>query len=489
MVARSLGQCLWLPPGADPLTRSLVHHAFGTSSSTPLQIRQAVHYARALNHAFAESYSDCGYSATLLSLQVLQSLAPQHQQLVPCQEQLPRFPASFGPAVQKLLMSQLGLRQLLARDVVSAGQPQLWHVWWHIGIRRYHWVKQQQQQQGQQQHDDEEHVEHGQQQLQQSTAAAVSKSSKARSKQRARKQQQQQQAHAAAQQAGLQPLSAALLAALYADPAARYYAAGFAARQTAAFGTGLRARATLRVPHLAASHSLWRALSADRMQLLVSPQGSSVGAANMMESRALLQLLCDVQYQHEHAHGWPLFPPLLRPEGQLGVCEAHRMPTQQIAWQATLRESAGELLQLTRGGPLSELMDMHPHRWQMQHEQLLAGCDCCHKESGAPQHRSDGGSDEGDDKLFMEFMTCGHCCVPNYCGVKCLELDEPHHAELCPLLTAVRQRYSMSAQAIEGLQQRGSAPARAAPPRHEWRVLQLLQPEPGPLGMACQALG
>jgi hypothetical protein len=138
---------------------------------------------------------------------------------------------------------------LLQGDMQKNGQPLMWHVWWHVGVRRYHWVQQQQQQRQQQQHEDEAQAAESEQQQQQGAASAVSKSSKARSKQRSRKQAQQQQALAADQQAGLQPLSAGQLAALYADPAARYYAAGFAARQTAAYGVGLRARAALRTPH------------------------------------------------------------------------------------------------------------------------------------------------------------------------------------------------------------------------------------------------
>jgi hypothetical protein len=54
LVTHSLGQCLWVPPDADPFSRSLAAHIFGTPSTSQQQIRQAVHYGRALNTAFAE---------------------------------------------------------------------------------------------------------------------------------------------------------------------------------------------------------------------------------------------------------------------------------------------------------------------------------------------------------------------------------------------------------------------------------------------------
>jgi hypothetical protein len=322
-----------------------------------------------------QGYADRGRSATLLSLQVLLSLAPLHQQLVPSPEQLPLFPASFGPAVNKLLMAQLGMRQLLSRSVSSSGQPLMWHAWWHIGIRRYHWVKQQQQV-------DEDAC---------SKDSQPSNSSKARTKQRARKQQAQE----AAQQSGLQPLSAAQLTALYDDPAARYYAAGFAARQTAAYGTGLRANTALRSSHLAKSHSLWRAVSADRIQLLMGPQASKIGVERFDMLRPLLQLVCDEQYKHEHASEQPLFPPLLRPEGQLAVFADRRLPTELIVRETELRNRAGEAVHLMPGAVFTDVVEGHPAHWLSRHEALVPGCDVCCKPFS--KQRWAATADDGDD--------------------------------------------------------------------------------------------
>jgi hypothetical protein len=202
---------------------------------------------------------------------VLLSLSSLQHKLQPATEVTPLLPSSFAPLVNKLLQQQLGMAMLLETDITrTAGKPLMWHVWWHIGVRRYHWVQQQKlQQQGQQQQEDEECAADSEQLQQQNAAAAVSKSSKARSKQKARKQQQQQQALAAARQVGLQPLTAGQLSALYADPAARYYAAGFAARQTAAYGTGLRARAALRTSHMMAYKQVDEMLEFGRMRALV----------------------------------------------------------------------------------------------------------------------------------------------------------------------------------------------------------------------------
>jgi hypothetical protein len=81
---------------------------------------------------------------------VLLALSPLHHQQLPQPELAPLLPSSFGPAVSRLLMQQLGLGSSLREfEHEAAGQPLMWHVWWHVGIRRYHWVKQQQQQQGQ----------------------------------------------------------------------------------------------------------------------------------------------------------------------------------------------------------------------------------------------------------------------------------------------------------------------------------------------------
>jgi hypothetical protein len=352
-------------------------------------------------YAIPQNYGDSGHAATLLSLQVLLALSPLHQQLLPLKEQLPMFPASFGPAVNKLLMSQLGLRQLLQREVEPAGQPLMWHVWWHIGVRRYHWVQQQQQQQGQQ--EDEEGAGDSEQQQQQNAASAVSKSSKARSKQKARKQQQQQQALAAAQQAGLQPLTAGQLSALYADPAARYYAAGFAARQTAAYGVGIRARAALQTPHLTASHGLWLSVSADRFKLCGSTLGSSLGLEDPLELQVLLQVTCDAQFEHEHAPNRPLFPPLFRPELQLGVCAAGRLPSPDISREAGLVNREGELLRLMPGAALRKVLEVQPHRWQVLHEQLVPGCDCCHKafQKQKLQVEDDSSDDDGQNGVSV----------------------------------------------------------------------------------------
>jgi hypothetical protein len=324
---------------------------------------------------------------------VLLSLSPLHQQLQPPKNQLPLFPESFAPAVNKLPMSQLGMRQLLQREVEYKGQPLMWHVWWHIGVRRYHWL--QQQQQGQQQHEDEAQAADNEQQ---GAASAVSKSSKARSKQRARKQAQQQQALASDQQAGLQPLSAGQLVALYADPAARYYAAGFAARQTAAYGVGIRARAALQTLHLAPSHSLWSTVLADRISMCASPLGSSIGVDDPFELRTLLQISCDAQFVHEHAQDRPLFPPLFRPELQLGVVQGNSLPTRIIAVEAALRSNKeGEMLRLMLGAAANEVLELSPYRWQSRHEALMPGCDCCQGEFQAEKYEVVEGDSSDDD--------------------------------------------------------------------------------------------
>jgi hypothetical protein len=84
-------------------------------------------------------------AAALLSHQVLLALSPLHHQQLPQPQLAALLPSSFGPVVGKVLMQQLGLRGVLQEfEHKTAGQPLMWHVWWHIGVRRYHWVQQQQ---------------------------------------------------------------------------------------------------------------------------------------------------------------------------------------------------------------------------------------------------------------------------------------------------------------------------------------------------------
>jgi hypothetical protein len=59
------------------------------------------------------------------------------------------------------------------------------------------------------------------------------------------------------------------------------------------------------------------------------------------------------------------------------------------------------------------------------------------------------------------------------------------------LLLLALQRYRTRSHPAKSLSQHSSSSSTAAPApaRHSWRVLQLLQPEPGPLGSHCMALG
>jgi hypothetical protein len=86
-------------------------------------------------------------SVPLLAQQLLLALAPLHAQLLPRPETAFLCPSSFNAAVGKALMSELASRPVL--DMFQHGQAQLsmWHVWWHIGLRKYAASRQQQQQQ------------------------------------------------------------------------------------------------------------------------------------------------------------------------------------------------------------------------------------------------------------------------------------------------------------------------------------------------------
>jgi hypothetical protein len=70
MVVHSLTQCLWIPPAADPLARSLVHLPFGCGKPSQQQQRQTLQYARALNTAFAAMRFEYVVLTVLSSLRV-----------------------------------------------------------------------------------------------------------------------------------------------------------------------------------------------------------------------------------------------------------------------------------------------------------------------------------------------------------------------------------------------------------------------------------
>jgi hypothetical protein len=76
---------------------------------------------------------------------MLLALSPLHAQLLPRPETAFLCPSSFPAAVGKALAGQLLSRPVL--DMFQHGQAHLsmWHVWWHIGLRRYGTMQQQQQ--------------------------------------------------------------------------------------------------------------------------------------------------------------------------------------------------------------------------------------------------------------------------------------------------------------------------------------------------------
>jgi hypothetical protein len=82
-----------------------------------------------------------------VSKQVLLALSPLHHQLLPPAEVAHLLPSSFAPAVGKALMQQV-LRHtpvpVLAGFQHKHAQLHMWHVWWHVGLRRYQWQQQQQ---------------------------------------------------------------------------------------------------------------------------------------------------------------------------------------------------------------------------------------------------------------------------------------------------------------------------------------------------------
>jgi len=91
---------------------------------------------------------------TLVSKQVLLALSPLHQQLLPPPEVAHFLPSSFVPALGKAVMQQLLHAPVLSSFEHDHCRLQLWHVWWHVGLRQHRalletqeHIRQQQQQQ------------------------------------------------------------------------------------------------------------------------------------------------------------------------------------------------------------------------------------------------------------------------------------------------------------------------------------------------------
>jgi hypothetical protein len=81
----------------------------------------------------------------LLAQQLLLALSPLHAQLLPRPETAFLCPSSFNAAVGKALAGQLLSRPVLDMFAHDTAHLSMWHVWWHIGLRRYGASKQQHQ--------------------------------------------------------------------------------------------------------------------------------------------------------------------------------------------------------------------------------------------------------------------------------------------------------------------------------------------------------
>jgi hypothetical protein len=84
-------------------------------------------------------------ASTLLAQQLLLALSPLHAQLLPRPETAFMCPSSFPAAVGKALAGQLLARPVLDMFQHQAAHLTMWHVHWHIGLRRYAAAKRQQQ--------------------------------------------------------------------------------------------------------------------------------------------------------------------------------------------------------------------------------------------------------------------------------------------------------------------------------------------------------
>ncbi|WIA19934.1 hypothetical protein OEZ85_005822 [Tetradesmus obliquus] len=142
MVRSSLLNSLWSSAAADVIEQQLsrpCHISVGANGERGDRMQL---YARALNTSFEQGSHQTN---TLLAQQLLLALSPLHAQLLPRPETAFLCPSSFPAAVGKALAGQLLSRPVLDSFQHSAAHLTMWHVHWHIGLRRYGSAQQQQQ--------------------------------------------------------------------------------------------------------------------------------------------------------------------------------------------------------------------------------------------------------------------------------------------------------------------------------------------------------
>ncbi|KAF6253352.1 hypothetical protein COO60DRAFT_427380 [Scenedesmus sp. NREL 46B-D3] len=186
---------------------------------------------------------------------------------------------------------------------------------------------------------------------------------------------------------------------------------------------------------------------------------------------------CMQKAEGSRSFGPPLFPPLFRPEGQGGSMGSNLRD--EVFRESQLLNRAGEAQHILNMSDCMQLAGAPAQFWCHKYKRAMQRCDTC---NGTPEEQQQQ-QQQQQIRMGGGWLSCPACCVPLYCSVQCRAKDEPHHAALCGHLTAAQQRYAPRSSSNNS----SSTPAHAASPCHEWRVLHLLQPEPGPLGMACQA--
>ncbi|KAF6256668.1 hypothetical protein COO60DRAFT_88069 [Scenedesmus sp. NREL 46B-D3] len=135
-VRSSLLNSLWSSPAGDAVEQQM-------SRICPLSCKKNAErgvrlqlYARALNASFMSGKVQ-QQAAMLVAQQLLLALSPLHAQLLPRPETAFLCPSSFPAAVGKALAGQLLSRPVLDMFRHDQAHLAMWHVWWHIGLRRY----------------------------------------------------------------------------------------------------------------------------------------------------------------------------------------------------------------------------------------------------------------------------------------------------------------------------------------------------------------
>eukprot|EP00878_Enallax_costatus_P011331 GHUV01011832.1.p1 GENE.GHUV01011832.1~~GHUV01011832.1.p1 ORF type:complete len:560 (+),score=129.36 GHUV01011832.1:99-1682(+) len=461
LVKESIICALWSSPSADVVGMQLYtrsHATLGHNEARPERVKL---YAKAINTAYLQTHSP---AAVVLAKQVLLSLSALHHSVAPAPESALYLPSSFTAAAAKALQQQLLGRPLLQGFAHDRCSLTPWHVYWHLGIRRYHARGYQ--------HRKQQGLDLGQRQARDPADWLL---------------------HCLGGNNGVSSSSGGCggsldVDAMYLNADARLYAVGFATRQLngaaaskyQATGSGDDGKSDMKLPtsdYLPVwfQHQLLALMRDCEDELFIQAAGQHIGTpwetlrrsaeagcktANqvLQQYRDLKRYLHDVLIQRElraalRVLSEPEYP--LVPE----ISKHQQSDSSALPYAAVVGDYVGEADPQCSHHLLSKVAGKTPF------DCLVATTDVQELALQAPvavetlidpsiwwdiQQKMlglDNACEHCDRKLdnIEAASTCAHCSTPLYCSTWCADRDAAEHAVMCHKLQQASQRYSTSA--------------------------------------------